>query len=190
MFLNEEKTIDLMVKHKINANQLHFMYLIQSGSSQIYRIAEEGKKFYRSEIQDLEDRGFIENLNLTRHSLDDHYQIRDDTPEGKEVLEFLNEDVTMGDELWNVYPYSFQMGDKTFPAKTFDREEICDIYIKRIKGSAKKHREIIGLVKRGIALNLINVGIEKFVKGEQWEFLKQEVNKLSEITLFGTDEFK
>ena len=190
MFLNEEKTIDLLIKHKINASQLHFMYLIHSGSSQIYRIAEEGKKFYRSEIEDLIDRGFIENMNITRSTLDDEYRVSVDTPEGKNILEFFNEDITMGDELWAVYPYSFMGGDRTFAAKTCDREEITEIYIKRIKGSAKKHREIISLVKRAIAMNLINTGIEKFVKGEQWEYLKEEVNKLSEITLFGTDEYK
>lgn len=190
MFLNEEKTIDLLVKHKINANQLHFMYLIYSGSSQIYRIANEGKKFYQSEIDDLIDRGFIENMNMTRSALNDNYVVLPDSPNGKEILEFFNEDITMGDELWNVYPYSFMGGERTFPAKTCDREEISNLYIKRIKGSAKKHREIIALVKRAVAMNLINTGIEKFVKGEQWEFLKEELTKLSEITLFGTDEYR
>lgn len=190
MFLDEEKLIDLLIKHQLNVNQMHFMYLIHSGSSSLYRIAQEGKKFYRSEIDDLVTRGFIENFNNTRSAIEDHYVIRTQTPEGKDILEYLNDDVTMGDELWTVYPWSFMIGEKNVPAKTCDRDEITELYVKKIKGSTKKHREIIKVIKRGTALNMISVGIEKFVRGEQWEFLIGELDKMSSQKLFGTDEFK
>jgi hypothetical protein len=165
------------------------MYLIYSGSASIYRIAEEGKKFYRSEVKDLEERGFIKNLNNGRLIENDQYEVRDDTDQGKSIVSFFNEDVTMGDELWSVYPWSFTIGDKTVPAKTCDRDEITDIYIKKIKGSMRKHRQVISCIKRGTALGLIKVGIEKFVRGEQWEFVAEEIKKNVSLKLYGTDEF-
>lgn len=189
MFLNEEKLTDMLIGHKINVNQLHFMYLIHSGSSSLYRIAEEGKKFYRSEVDDLYKRGFIKNLNKGMLIENDQYEIDETTDVGKSILEFLNEDITMGDELWNVYPWSFMISDRKIPAKTCDRDMICEVYIKKIKGSTKKHREIIKCVKRGAALGLLTMGIEKFVKGEQWEYLNEEIQKNVSKKFYGTDEF-
>jgi hypothetical protein len=189
MFLNEEKLTDMLVKHKINVNQLHFMYLIYSGSSSLYRIAEEGKKFYRSEVEDLHKRGFIKNLNKGMLIENDQFEIDETTDQGKEILNFLNEDITMGDELWNVYPWSFMIGDKKIAAKTCDREMICEIYIKKIKGSIRKHREIVKHIKRGSALGLLTMGIEKFVRGEQWEYLAEEIAKNVSKKFYGTDEF-
>lgn len=189
MFLNEENLTDLIIKHKINVNQLHFMYLIHSGSAAIYRIAEEGKKFYRSEVTDLEHRGFIFNTNKGKLVENDQYEINEYTPQGQDILEFFNSDITMGDELWSVYPWSFDINGKSIPAKTCDRDEITDIYMKKIKGSMKRHRQIIKFIKRGHALGLLKMGIEKFVKGEQWDYLEEEIKKNVSIKHYGTDEF-
>lgn len=189
MFLNEEALVDLLIEHKINVNQMYFMYLIHSGSSAIYRIANEGKKFYRKEVEELETRGFIRNLNPTSMVQNDEYEIDEFTDNGKKILEFLNSEITMADELWNAYPWSFQINGNNVAAKTCDRDMISEIYTKKIKGSMTKHKKILKDVKRGAALGLINCGIEKFVKGEQWEFLKQEIEKNVDLKTYGTNEF-
>jgi hypothetical protein len=44
-------------------------------------------------------------------------------------------------------------------------------------------------IKRGSALGLLTMGIEKFVRGEQWEYLAEEIAKNVSKKFYGTDEF-
>lgn len=190
MFLDEEKFTDIIVKYKLNANQMFYMYLIHTGSSSVYRIAEEGKKFYKKDVDELEELGFIKNLNKTMSAHQDNYVINENTQNGKEFLEYINSDITMGDELWSIYPWNFESNGKSYPTKACDKDMISDIYTKKIKGSMKLHREIIKLVKRANSYNLISMGIEKFVNGEQWNYLKRRIETLSEIKVYGENEFE
>ena len=66
MFEDLRAYTDLLVKHKITANQFLFLYLIHTQNFAIlYELVHKGHGFSPEDIEDLEQRDLIINLNKT-----------------------------------------------------------------------------------------------------------------------------
>ena len=56
--------VDLFLRYKLSANQFIFMYLkVMKKDEQLYRYLETARPLSPKELHDLEERGFITNIN-------------------------------------------------------------------------------------------------------------------------------
>jgi hypothetical protein len=152
-------------------NQFMFCYMKHTyhigGEKLLKRYFENVKRFQGEEIKDLIKRGYVEDFNEPGKDFMDSYLI---TPKFVKAV-FIDTDEA-GEELWNTYPAYLMINSVRVAARSCDKEEIIERYAKIIKNNIKKHKEIIELLKKAIKRGEINMGIEKWVKSEQWEILK------------------
>jgi hypothetical protein len=185
MFIEIEEYTKYLVKYKITPNQFLFLYLRKTLNTDALEFYINGVKAWkREELQDLVNRGFLDDVNSPGEEYAHAYFV---TPKflGEMFIEFEE----AGNELWTEYPQFFFLSDgKRVAARTCDKEELEKTYGKRIKHSRKKHEKIMELVKKLKKENRIDMGIEKFVTSEHWScyFKPDETSALKDRRVSGT----
>lgn len=180
----DKETIDFICKHKLTFTQLGICILIhEQNGSVIMRVNKEvgmigdclieqdnGK--YKTEINDLIDRGFIKQIStspeLSEPFAFDNFKLSDFVT--RELMTSLEE---AAQELIDNYPSSVLVGGIEYPARSCDFEELEKNYLKAIKSSVNKHRQVIArLIAYRERNTYAQVGITKFVGGRLWETLE------------------
>jgi hypothetical protein len=148
MFENE--IIEFCIRHKINVNQYFFLWLLLNKDwNRPYKESlgrqylNEVDKFTQRDIDDLENKGMIGNLNYPPNTLPEMYIVKDHI--SKEI--FVSEDE--GEELWNAYPPNFPLSSGgTFIARAGgDKDDLIEKYLKKINFSPVKHRFVMQQLK-------------------------------------------
>jgi len=184
----DNETIDFLCENKLTLNQFAICLLIhKKDTATMIRINNEigqignylipngvdpqGKKKYIKEIDDLIDRNF---LRLTFIDKEDKYALDNFEVTAKFTDQFIQE-IDIFEEFWQEYPKFLFVNGLEFPAKSTDYEELKEKYLKTIKNSKKKHRDIIEKLKRfKLDNNYAQMGIEKFVGSRQWDSMIEE----------------
>lgn len=78
------------------------------------------------------------------------------------------------DEFFSTYPAYLKTANKNYPLKGVDKDEIGNLYYKKIKKSIFEHLEILEDLQYGLKNNLILVKIDNFVKSEGWLDIRKE----------------
>ena len=178
----DEDVMKTCIQHRISVEQYFFMYLLSrrdfnkpEEESLARQYINRVKRFKLDDIKDLEDRGFIEDMNSPGQSFPEFYIL---PPKIYEKFFFHEEDD--GEELWLAYPAKFPLRDKgtEFLARTGgDKHELLSIYRKRIKNSKKKHKfvmEQLEKYKRLVKSGKINGRrIAEFIKFELWDSIAE-----------------
>lgn len=186
--INHEEILEYCKQLRITPNQFNFCYLLfvkdytalKSFTETTYIDSEGNKKslaIKKSEVTDLIERGFVTELFSDKKNTS--FLINEKF--GKYL--FLHED-DAGEELWNNYFSHFVIHGVNQSARTCDKDKLMEMYLKKIRRSKKKHKEIMELlevfktmVKEG---KMQPMGIEKFVVGENWEVVKNIKEKSGE----------
>lgn len=184
IFVETEKFIDFLVKHKLTPNQFMFCYLKASYDMPSFRkyIKEVGF-FKMEEIKDLIAKGYVEDFNTEGRDYVDSYLV---TP--KFTKEIFIETEQAGEELWKAFPPFIHINSTRVSARSCDKEVLIKSYCKKIKNNKNIHEEVLSLLKQAVERNEIKMGIEKWVGSEQWNILKELYNKDSN-TDYGQTEF-
>ena len=180
MLLDEpENYVDFLCKNKIRPNQFLLLYLlytekmVKEGSSLrftkgglIYKWSHEGAGWTKEEVKDLVDKEYVISLSpdyafdqliLTSKFVD---------------LMFVNGGEAF-EELLNLYPDTFMVqGNKVF-TKTGDLDVMEKAYVKAIRGSQTKHKEVMEILGYAIEKNLLNIKIDKFILGKVWDSVRK-----------------
>lgn len=191
----DNETIDFLCEHKLTLNQFAICLLIhQKNTATIIRINNEigvignylipngvdlqGKKKYIKEIDDLINRNFI---RLTFVDKEDKYAL-DNFEVTSKFTDDLHQESDIFEELWQEYPRFIYVQGLEYPAKSTDYDELKEKYLKIIKNSKKKHKEIILKLKEFKINNpYAQMGIEKFVGSRQWESLTDNSKPISKL---------
>ncbi len=192
----DNETVDFLCEHKLTLNQLAICLLIyKKDKTNIMKMNHElgvkigdclipngldsqGKKKYKKEIIDLIDRDFI---RFTFDDKEDKYNV-DNFEVSNRFLKDLGITTNLFEEFWQEYPKSLFVQGIEYPAKSADYEELEKKYLKLIKNSKTKHKEIIEILRHFKSNNTYaQMGIEKFIGSRQWESLEIEVTQRSKI---------
>lgn len=185
-FLDTNKYINFLCKHKITTDQFLLLYLtFTKDMSNLYKYLHEVRAWDKKDLKDLEQRGFIVNMNKGDTSFCDMLIVQ------KKFYKEMWIDLDIaGEELWNTYPTHFIIsGGTKVPARSCDKEKLISNYHRLIKTNMKKHNEAIDLLKIAISRNEIKMGIEKWVGSEQWKILKEEYGGMTNEPKHGQQEF-
>jgi hypothetical protein len=173
MFVSVERYVTFIGKHKLTQPQFLFLYLIKFkkwSALQDYRNAfphDDGSTIGRSDRQDLIDRGFII-----------HHKEKGIGPDAYETTKVFNDlyvtDVwEAADEVWKKYPGFVRIGGRDVPLTNVDRYQFQLLYGERIGYSVDEHNEVLKDLDYGIKHGLVRQNIEKFVRSQAWEKIRQ-----------------
>lgn len=146
----ESEIVEFCIKHKIRIEQYLFLWLLlrkdfnkpyrESLSKQYLR---EVSKFRQEDIDDLEERQLIDNLNFAPNTLPEMYIVKE------EIAREITVTDDDGEELWNAYPPNFPLSSGgTFVARAGgDKDELIVKYLKKINYSPTKHKFVLQQLK-------------------------------------------
>jgi hypothetical protein len=157
--------VDFCCRHNMSGDQFLFCCLIyEKRFDLIYKVFNERGGFDKDELNDLEDRGYVINNNKEKDTYADMYVV---TPKFQE--EIYGEEYTMWEEFTTTYPQFIFIEGKRIPAQSTDLDQLKNIYFSKIGRSVKNHKKIIEALIYASDHDMISMGIEKWVKGEQWK---------------------
>lgn len=170
---------DFLVKHKLTPNQFYYLMLRQmcfvdadNAVRATLDYINASKGFTKKELQDLEDRGYLEN-----HNEPGKYNVKYYLATEKFYDEIFADTNFAGEELWNAYPNDLIIDGKKCSAKTGDKEDLIKLYVtKKIKYNKNAHKKVLEALEKQ-KLEGITMGIEKWIRSEQWKNVKQDVTK-------------
>ena len=178
--IDATKLVDFLSQLKITANQYLFCHLLYTKefdtlrkyvtSSYTIKEKEYDLRFTEEEIKDLVDRGYV--VKLFNKNSPSSYMVTD-----KFSRKLFIEIDEAGEQLWDTYPKTLKIDGIIQSTRTCDKEEVLELYAKRIKFSLEKHKEIMILLNKYKVLvkdgRMNGMGIEKWIKGENWDVVKE-----------------
>lgn len=184
-FVKADKMMDRL---KVDPIQFHLLYLLYhrkdntSTTAQLERfkavvLANEHADGLRKRIDDLEDKGLIDNLNAGNGPREDVAYSADRlvvTPYFEAALIA----VDCGEELWQAYPATMPLsqGDK-FISRFGDKDGIINTYERKIRKDLSKHKFVMEQLEKFVTM--VNEGringmkIQNFVDSEMWDVLAE-----------------
>lgn len=177
---------DFLVKWKITPNQFFLCWLLfwdhkeyKGGKrpnpndpltfANVYRYAKKVKNWNVDEINDLVEKGLIENPSGKQMKID----------QMKVTQKFIDEllvNKKREDEFWDAYPTwikNFHNPSKPqINLKTCVESDIKTLYRKFVK-TKKKHERVMEILKWAKRHDKIRCNIENFVKSKMWEQLEE-----------------
>lgn len=145
-------------------------------------------KFTMEDMADLEERGYVVNMNTPPSTLPELYLVNENI--ANEI--FAGEDA--GEELWRAYPATFPLSNgSSFVARGGgDKDELIAEYLRRINNSPSKHSFVMKQVSRYkelVAQGKINGHkLSDFISMELWETIAEIGRELKvKKTGFGRD---
>jgi len=163
-----DEYVEFLIKHDLTQDQLLFLLLLYYNRVDLIKKYkqtfpnDEGTMISKYLINKLEEKGFI------RRSEEGLFL------EEKFTNVFVNERESVN-EIYDLYP-AFALSDKgvNIPLKSMDKRIFGEIYIGKIQGSSKEHKEVIKDITYGIDNDLLRMGINKFLVSEHWKSIRTE----------------
>lgn len=172
-----ETTVKLCARAEITFNQAALLWLSYSAKYPlVYQYTEEAGGWSEEEIEDLTNKGFLENHNRNGESYVDNYYVTD---QFLELLLNVNPEQRC-EEFWDAYPSFLQMDGKRIPTKGTGKEAFVRSYTMKHGRFIDKHKRIMAALDYGKRTGMITMGIQKFVESEQWDEIEKERKKLED----------
>lgn len=168
MILNTDAINYLCKRMEITLPQLFVISAIYH--KDFSSIRDRTKDIPPEDIDALVSKGLLINTNMPGQRYADRYMLSDKCVASIGIASGL-----CGEELWKTYPWSFESGDKVFPAKTVDKDALIKLYLRRIGNSMATHRKVMRILIRLVEAGGIKMGIEKWVGSEQWNAAADDI---------------
>lgn len=174
-----DEYVEFLIEHDLTQDQLLFLMLLYY--NRVDLIKKYKKNFPNDEgtmisvylINKLEEKEFIKRTENGLFLGDKFIDI------------FVDERVAT-DEIYDAYPV-FAVSDKgvNIPLKSMDKRIFREIYIGKIQGSIKEHKEVLKDIAYAVENDMLKMGLNKFLVAEHWKSIrtirsKDKVQKSSE----------
>ncbi|MDB5242555.1 MAG: hypothetical protein JWP57_3180 [Spirosoma sp.] len=156
--------------NNINPSQYVFLFLTHARQyAAMYKFCQEGPGFGSEEILDLENRGYILNLNKTGAYYLDFFVLTDAI--GQDL--FQQDRDQAGLEFWNAYPIYLRGTNtgETFSLINTDKKQWLADYYLRVGYSPEKHSQVMNGLDYALDKDLIDMNIRQWLDSEQWTLM-------------------
>lgn len=175
---NEKQYNEFLITNNISPNQFDFcwkMYHYKTKNTQLDKIYELfdklkyhnnsvfSKYITKQEIDDLIDIKFIRISVNTKSKFPDIYEVTD-----LFIKKLFTNSSLAFEEIVEIYPKSITVNGNDYNAINIEFEEAERLYNKKIGNSLIKHSQILNELKSQVAKELINCGLDKWLKSEGW----------------------
>jgi len=171
---DDERVFDFCIRNGISIEQYAWLYFLMRkdfgkdfASSQAKQYVKKFGKFKKEIVEDLIQRGFVEDYNSPNENLPEFYAV-------SEEFQALFAAESEGEQLWNKYPEVFKFfssgGENSFIARHASiygtKEALIEAYVRKIKRNKKKHDFIMQMVDKYV--HLVEVGKINPMKLGDW----------------------
>lgn len=123
------------------------------------------------EREDLVKRRFVTVNNEGKKASD--YEVQ------PKFLDIFIDSYTAVQEYMAAYPGFVTINGSRIPLMKCNRMELELTYYKSIRGSRKKHEEVIEVILKGKEKGMINMNITNFTEANFWDKLQEELNEIN-----------
>lgn len=184
LYHNEIKYNNFLINNNINPNQFDFCWKLYNHKiknthlDQIYNLFNKiksesnntSKYITKEEIDNLITLGFVKVELKTKSQFPDIYMVTD------KFIHNLFVDIDLAfEELIDNYPKTIFVNNIEFNAINIEFEEAQRLYSRKINNSMIKHNEILKELKSQNEKQLINCGLDKWIKSEAWRLNSIEI---------------
>lgn len=186
----DENVLDWCIENNISVTQYLFMFfLMEKGfndsRSRAVRYIKKFGIFERKEVDDLIERGFVEDFNSPGKNQAEFYMIKD------EVIAIIKATDDQAEELWMKYPPTFETSHFQFTARQGgilgDKETTKATYLRKIKRSKKKHAFVMKMLEKYLRLvengKMNSMKLGDWIANETWD----SVNETDEQEDYGIE---
>ena len=158
----EDAYIKFLIEHNLTQAQYLMLHLIYKDRLDLVRAykakfpSEDGTMIGQYLIDDLFTRGLLVKSSAGVVSV------------GKPFLEMFINKHTAAEEIYDIYPTHFHKDGVEIPLSAMDRNVFANLYDNAIQSSVLEHIEVVEDIKFAIFHNLLNIGLDKFVKSKYW----------------------
>lgn len=162
----EDAYVKFLIEHGLTQSQyllLHLVYKERGDLIREYKLnfpSDDNTMIGQRWIDDLLTKGFL----IKDHN--DHIKI------GKKFLDIFINKHTASEEIFNIYPTHFHKDGVEIPLSAMDRNVFANLYDTAIQSSVIEHLEVVEDIKFAILNNLLNIGLDKFVKSKYWLMIR------------------
>lgn len=173
--INTEKLVGFLASRKMTANQYLLCHLLYMGEHDLLAtlVKNDKLKFTKKEVDDLIKNGYVEKL------FGDTSQFSFIATDKFSRALFVDSEEA-GQQLWDTYPKVLDIEGVMQSTRTCDKDDVLEVYYKRIKGSKKKHEYVMQMLNHYVDLvksrKMNAMGIEKWIKGENWDVVAELVD--------------
>lgn len=170
--------LNALSKYHITPNQYIFLFLTHARQYEaMHKYCQEGTGFRPEEIIDLENRGYILNLNKAGNCYLDFFVLTDAV--GSDLFE--QDRDRAGLAFWNAYPIYVRnsaTGEPSLLINTDKKQWLADYYL-RVGHLPKKHSQVMDALDYAMDKDLVHINIRQWLDSEQWT-LMLELKELEE----------
>ena len=169
-----DRYVNFLIDNQITERQFLGMYLAYTKRrdlSELYKKKITGgmKIIPKNEIPELIKKGFLKIDEGGNAVLTDKF---------KNI--FVDKHIAT-EQIYEIYPSFIYSNGVQIPLSTMDRNVFANLYEIAIMGSLEEHEEIILDIKYGKEKELLNIGIEKFLKSKYWLAIRKKRMDTREI---------
>lgn len=170
----EDAYVSFLVEHKLTQSQYLLLHLVYKQRPDLIKAYKDSFPSGDSTMigeyltKDLYTKGFLEVK-----------------PNGTTVVTtkfldiFINKH-TATDEIFALYPTHWNNAGVYIPLSAMDRNVFANLYDKAIQSSIIEHLEVVADIKYAIEKELLNIGIDKFIKSKYWLMIRSK--RLANVT--------
>jgi len=166
--------VDMLLKYKLTANQFFFLSLkIYQLDEKLYKYLETTSPLSRNELFDLEERGFIINVN---QSANDYWA--DGFIVSKKFVILINPSSLQAEEFWEIFPGFYEADQKRMPLKGIQKDSFLNRYASIVSSNPGLHERIMRALRYQKGREDIRLRIDSWVEAKTWERLEQEIDQI------------
>ncbi len=158
----EDAYVNFLIKHDITQNQYLLLHLVHKKRWDLVKAYKD--KFPSDDdtmigeylINDLIKKEFLKKDSNNAITL------------GQKFLEVFINKHNASEHIFDIYPTHFSKDGVSIPLSAMDRNMFANLYDIAIMSSTLEHLEVVKDIEYAIEHNLLNIGLEKFVKSKYW----------------------
>jgi len=168
--------INLLLKHRLTANQFVFIYLkVRQKDEALYRYLETTRPLSEKELHDLEKRGLIINANRSANDYwADQYLVAD------AFAEIIDPFLAMAEEFWNLYPNTPSHGKRKTLLKAVEKVEFLFNYAFAVMLDNRVHHSAMRALRYLLGKGEVSMRIDLWFENKKWETVEDELAAMRE----------
>lgn len=169
-----DRYVKFLIDNQLSERQFLGLYLSYTKRNDLIELFKKNvtngmKIIPPNELSDLITKGFVKVDMYGNHIITDKFKAI-----------FVDKHIAT-EQIYEIYPSFIYSNGVQIPLSTMDRNVFANLYEIAIMGSLEEHEEILLDIKYGKEKELLNIGIEKFLKSKYWLAIRKKRMDTREI---------
>lgn len=167
--------VESLLKLKLTANQFIFLYLKhKKKDEELYRYLDNVKALTQAEMFDLEERGFVVNINSNANEYwADRYLVTE------KFVKAIELNLEKAEEFWDLYPGFCFIKTSKAPLKGINKDDFLHKYNAFIKKDDILHKRIMKALRYQKGKDEVKIRIDRWFDSCTWESVEEELTILN-----------